>query len=303
MPARFDPRIAAKMLPGLPPPETFQGAGLARWEWPGVTFRLISDGAMTLPFAALAPDAPPAELDRIAAAGARPEYARGEITCALIDAGNQIVLVDTGAGSTWQSGAGQLIRNLAANAIAPETISHVVLTHMHADHAGGALTTGGAPAFPNARYIVGAAEHALWSQPGLADKVNPAFRDTVLGAQRVLRGLGDRVHAVKDGDAIIPGLTVMDTPGHSPGHISLMLDAGPGIILTGDALIHDRISFECPDWAFGFDADADLARVSRRRLLDLAVSSGHLMSGVHWKWPGLGHAVAFGDAFRFVPFD
>lgn len=302
-PEIFDTVAAAAALPGLPEPAQSHGAGMVGGKIGRAMLRFASDGAMALPFRILAPEADPKELLKVTGLGAIPEMARGEMSSVLIEMGTAVVLVDAGAGQGWQAGAGRLIRHLAANAIAPETVTHLVLTHLHPDHAWGALTSAGFPAFPNAKLYVGKAEAAFWSRPGLADKVQSAHRATVLGAARLLEALADRLHPVVEGDEIIPGLSVLDTPGHSPGHISLMLSEGPGVILTGDAVVNDVISFARPDWAFGFDTDAERAVISRRRLLELGADGGHLMAGYHWRWPGLGHASRAPQGFRFHPQD
>src|SRR5205814_6131976 len=73
--------------------------------------------------------------------------------CLLIDTGRQRVLVDTGIGCRAEQ-TGRLLEHLRAEAVAPESIDMVVLTHGHGDHIGGNLTAGGALAFPNARYVM-----------------------------------------------------------------------------------------------------------------------------------------------------
>ena len=296
---KFDALAAVAGLPGYPAPQDVRGPDLHHARIGTTRIRMLSDGAMTLPFRALCPEATPSEAQQVFGIRAVPEWGRGEITAVLLEIGAATVLVDAGAGRSWQAGAGRLLDHMAANAIAPETVTHLVLTHLHPDHAWGALTSAGHPVFPGAKVFVGRKEAAFWSKPGLADRVQPAFRDTVLGAVQVLKAYDGRLVEVAEGDEIAPGLSVLETPGHSPGHISLLLSGGDGLILTGDALIHEIVSFARPDWSFGFDTDADLARVSRRRLLDLGADGGHAMLGGHWSWPGLGYADRAGDAFRF----
>lgn len=54
-------------------------------------------------------------------------------------------------------GVGRLTEHLRQGGVNPENVSIVVITHMHGDHIGG-LMEGGAPAFPNARYVTGQVE-------------------------------------------------------------------------------------------------------------------------------------------------
>lgn len=298
---KFDLVSALAGLPDYPQPTCIQGAAMHTVKIGTSILRFVSDGAMTLPFRALCPDVSDSDAKDVFGLDQVPKWGRGEITSAILDIDGAVVLIDAGAGQNWQSGAGRLLDHLAANAIAPETVTHLVLTHLHPDHAWGALSSFGAPVFANAKVFVGRAEAAFWSKPGLADRVAPAFRNTVEHANAVLDAYRDTISLVAEGDEIVPGLRVLDTPGHSPGHISLFLDDGPGLVLSGDAIIHEKVSFARPDWAFGFDTDAMLAVTSRRRLLELAASKGYAMCGGHWSWPGVGFAERDGEGYKFIP--
>lgn len=305
MPANdiFDLEAAAASLPNLPAPVHRQRPEALERRLGDARLRFISDGAMSLPFRALGPEVSAEVLADAFGFPTPPVLGRGDLTALLIEIGSDLVLIDAGGGHAWQEGAGHLMAHLAANSVAPESVTALVLTHLHPDHAWGALTPTGDPAFPNARVIVGAQEANFWSEPDLEVIVRPAFRPTVIGAAHVLTRLAERLVKLREGDAVAPGLHILDTPGHSPGHISLLLEtsSGPDLIITGDAVVNDQISFSHPDWAFGFDSDAPTAILSRRRLLEMAADGGHLMTGYHWSWPGLGHAERTGAAFRFVP--
>jgi glyoxylase-like metal-dependent hydrolase (beta-lactamase superfamily II) len=86
---------------------------------------------------------------------------------ALIDTGSDVVLVDTGLGEGGRArGAGMLREGLKTAGYSPDDITLVALTHMHGDHIGGFME-GGAPAFENARYVVGQVEYDFWTS-GLA---------------------------------------------------------------------------------------------------------------------------------------
>jgi glyoxylase-like metal-dependent hydrolase (beta-lactamase superfamily II) len=98
----------------------------------------------------------------------------------------------------------------------------------------------------------------------------------------------------------VPGVGVIDTAGHTPGHVSFELAGGDGLILTGDAITVPTVFFAHPDWAFGFDADGELAGKSRRMLLDNAATGKKLMLGYHWPYPGLGRAEAKDGAYVYV---
>jgi glyoxylase-like metal-dependent hydrolase (beta-lactamase superfamily II) len=297
---KFSIARAAASLPTLPPPDPIRGPDLHQAQFGNCTVSLLSDGSMSLPFRALAPAAPQDALATLCGLRAAPELAAGEMSHTLIRTSDDLILIDTGAGLGWQSGTGRLRKHMQLLQIDPNAITKVVLTHLHPDHVWGTLDPAGRLVFPNAIYSVGRAERDFWGAPDLADRLSPIARPAVDGAQSVLRAIGDRLQTVQDGDEIAPGITVLETPGHTPGHISILLNDGDGLIVTGDALVHDIVSFAKPDWAFGFDMDPDTAIRSRRRLLDLATRTGHAMAGYHWNWPGIGYVDQDKDGYRLI---
>jgi glyoxylase-like metal-dependent hydrolase (beta-lactamase superfamily II) len=120
------------------------------------------------------------------------------------------------------------------------------------------------------------------------------------GAQRDLFAVEDRIIRVREGDEIVPGMSVVETPGHTPGHVSLELEGRDNLLITGDACTSDTIFFARPDWHFGFDTDTEVALASRQKLLDRAASEKLKLLGYHWTYPGVGYAERRGDAYKFV---
>ena len=101
-------------------------------------------------------------------------------------------------------------------------------------------------------------------------------------------GLGDHV-------------TLIPTPGHTPGHVSVRVSSGGAeAIITGDA-IHTTAQCSHPEWHFRFDADAEQAVTSRRFLLETASERACLVLGSHFSLPSVGRVRAAGDAFRWEP--
>ncbi len=70
--------------------------------------------------------------------------------------------------------------------------------------------------------------------------------------------------------------------------------------MTVDAVANEFVSFEHPDWSFGFDMDRDAARQSRERLLERAVDEDAKLLGFHWSYPGVGTIARQGEAYRFT---
>ncbi|AUX80582.1 MULTISPECIES: MBL fold metallo-hydrolase [Sinorhizobium] len=262
---------------------------------------VLSDGSLRLPLNIMATDASPEQLADIAKRlGWSSGKAEPAANIPLLRKGSDLILIDNGSGNKFQPTAGKLAENLKAAGIEPGAVTKVVFTHAHPDHIWGTLTEGNKLFLPNATYFVGSAEWNFWTDPGLLSKMPAEMADFVKGAQRDLGAVKGRVTMVKGSDEIVPGLSVLDTPGHTPGHISLEVAGGEGLIIAADAMSNEIISFEHPEWKFGFDAQPDLAIENRKKLLDRAATDKVKMLGYHWTYPGVGFAERRGPAYVFA---
>ena len=269
---------------------------------------VLSDGHFVLPPPGVAADVgflypatPRAELEAfLRGAGLSIERVELPNNVVLIRAASELVLVDTGAGSGWQPTAGRLVENLRVAGIDPAAITKVVFTHAHPDHLWGVADEGGALRFPNASDLVAEREWNFWMAEDTASKLPESFRRFALGARRDLSRIKDRLQTVKAGADIGGGMRVVDTAGHTPGHISLELAGGDGLIVVGDVAANAVVSFAHPEWRFAIDTVPELAITTRRRLLDRAASEKTRLIGSHWPYPGLGLAERKDGAYRFV---
>jgi len=121
----------------------------------------------------------------------------------------------------------------------------------------------------------------------------------IKGAQTNLAAVKDRVTMVKGGAEFLPGITAVDTPGHTPGHLSFLIAGGEGLLLTGDATTQQIISFEHPEWKFAYDAVHEQAVQTRKTLLDRLATDKTKLLGYHFIYPGVGMAEKNGTAYRF----
>jgi glyoxylase-like metal-dependent hydrolase (beta-lactamase superfamily II) len=148
---------------------------------------------------------------------------------------------------------------------------------------------------------VSAAEWQFWTDPNYRTTMPDVLHEFARGSQRDLSAFKDRVKLVKPGEDIVTGMRVLDTAGHTPGHISLELAGGEGLIITGDAVTNHIVSFEYPGQKFGFDMQHDAAIANRKALLDRAATDKIKLLGFHWSDPGVGYAERKDNAYRFVP--
>ncbi|MDE4134105.1 MBL fold metallo-hydrolase [Phaeobacter sp. QD34_3] len=209
-------------------------------------------------------------------------------TPTLVDTGKEKVLFDTGLGQ------GGIQKALAEAGVTPDQIDVVVLTHMHPDHIGG-MTTDGAATFANARYVTGRTEYDFWAKMDAGNRVGD------LVAQKVTP-MAEKMSFIEDGGEVASGISAMAAFGHTPGHMTYMLDSGgQQLVLTADLANHYVWSFAHPEWEVRFDMDKEAATASRRKVLDMLASTRVPMIGYHMPFPAAGFVETRDQGFRFVP--
>lgn len=263
----------------------------------------MSDGFITVPVEIVAPDGSPDEraliLSRTGNQGSGLVESKTNIP--VIRSGEDLIIVDIGSGDKYQPSDGLLSENLNGAGIDARAITKVVFTHAHPDHVWGTLGPDGSLRFPNATYYVSAAEWNFWMDPNYLNSMPAELHPFARGAQRDLTAISDRVVMLKPGDDIVTGLRVIDTAGHTPGHISLEMTGGDGLIISADAATNEIASFLHPKSRFGYDTNPELAIESRARLIERAASDRTKLLGYHWTHPGLGYAERVGAGYRYVP--
>jgi glyoxylase-like metal-dependent hydrolase (beta-lactamase superfamily II) len=208
--------------------------------------------------------------------------------CFVVRARDRVVLVDTGVGgpgvpgATWIGTPGRLPAELAAAGVEPDEIDLVVLTHLHLDHIGWNLAWDGdrpRPRFPRARYLVQRADWELFATGG--DEDDRAAFDRCVAP---LQALG--VAELLDGDrALGAELTLLHTPGHTPGSQSLLVSSGTdAALLWGDVANHPA-QIGRPDWGPRSDLQPQVARRTRRRLLDRIETEAMWLVPAHFPEP------------------
>jgi glyoxylase-like metal-dependent hydrolase (beta-lactamase superfamily II) len=231
-----------------------------------------------------------------------PELGYSHTNHLYVEIGDARVLVDVGSGNRFMENAGKLMGNLEAAGIDPYAITHVVITHAHPDHIWGIRDGFDEAIIPDAEYLMGEAEHDHWMQDGLVDRVAPEDQQFVLGAVNSIEVDGAEWTLVQDGHEVVPGLTMIDTPGHTPGHMALRVDSGDqSLIALGDCMTHAYTNFAHPEWYNGFDSDGEQTVATRKRLLDMCAEDRIAILGYHFPFPGVGHVQRDSDTYRFVP--
>jgi glyoxylase-like metal-dependent hydrolase (beta-lactamase superfamily II) len=263
---------------------------------------VLSDGHLVVPTAMLARNVGGSELAAyLASVGFGRERVHFHINVALIRTGDEHILIDAGSGGTWEPTAGRLFDSLEAAGIAPAAIGKVVITHAHPDHLWGLIDElDNSLRFPRAEYLVAAREWEFWTGQEAARLQGPV-EGIAAGAKRVFKAIEARTTRIRPGSEILPGIVALDTAGHTPGHISLLLTAGSSsLLITGDAVQNNHIALAHPNWQPGADMDGTQAAASRRQLLELAAADRLQVLSYHMPFPGLGRVERNGSAFSWT---
>lgn len=264
---------------------------------------LLSDGHLMLPEAMFAPRVSPAERTAaLKAAGQSGPRIRSPLNVTLVETGTRKILIDVGSGTRFMDTAGQLADALQAKGVAADAITDVVYTHAHPDHIWGTIDDFDEVAFPNARFFISEGEWNYWMAKDVLTTLPKERHGFAVGAQRNLKAIKDKLTTIKPGHEFVPGLTALDTAGHTPGHISLEVVSGnERVVVLGDAINHPVISFHHPTWQPASDQIPDKAAQARVRLLDRLASDGARIIGYHLPTPGAGRVERKGNAYAYVP--
>ena len=250
------------------------------------------------------PNIDPAERARILREHFLPtDIYQGSINTFVVDDGKgSVCLVDAGAGRLLGSTSGHLIRNLNFAGYAPEDITVLLATHLHPDHVGGAYDADGMAVFRNAELVVSEADHAFWTDDRMQAQASSDAKFLWDIAADALSAYAGRVRRFEGEAEVLPGITPLALPGHTPGqHGFIVSDADDVLFIWADVIHFPPLQLQRPEVAFAFDVDPDLAIETRRRTLDMAAADRLQIAGMHMPFPGAGHVVRDGNAYGFIP--
>ena len=220
----------------------------------------------------------------------------------LIESDGARIMVDTCIGNDkprdlpeWNQRQSNFLDLLAELGVPADAVDVVMCTHLHVDHVGWntRLVNGRwVPTFPNARYLFARDEWAYWKNE--VDPFGKEARDDSI-VPILESGLADLVDT---NHRVTSEVTLVPTPGHTPGHVSVLIEsAGERAVITGD-LFHHPCQFAQPTWADTADVDTGRAAVTRQAFMD-RFSEGTLVLGTHFASPTGGRIVRDGKFYRF----
>ena len=250
----------------------------------------------------------------------------GLVQAFVLEHDGHLIVIDTCVGNgkdlpivaDWTGLQTDFLERFRSAGFEPADVDVVLCTHLHLDHVGWNTYHDGErwqPTFPNARYLFNRAEYEFWQgeandtyvpsdgEPEQLVAVRRMFAETQVNVQRdsvqpiVDAGLADVVEAPCE---LFPGLRLIPTPGHTPGHVSVEITSdGSRALVTGDSF-HHPCQIARPDWAAIPDSDQTQSTATRRGVLAEVADTGVLVIGTHFAEPVCGHVVADGDSYRLV---
>ncbi len=221
----------------------------------------------------------------------------------VLEDGKRRIVVDTGLGNdkqgrnvpTWNDRKGPFLETLTAAGFAPESIDTVLCTHLHVDHVGWNTKLAGGkwvPTFANARYLFGKTEYEHWRDHSVEPAHIAVFNDSV----KPIMDAG-KADLIASDAKVTDEITMISTPGHSPGHMSIHIRSdGEEGLLTGD-VAHHPCQMAHLDWSSTADSDPAKSPDTRRELFSRFADKPVLVIGGHYN---AGHIKHEGNAFKFI---
>src|SRR6516225_3714311 len=284
--------------------------------------RIVAATVATAAAGALAPFAPPAQAAAPLARSQAPGFYRckvGEFEVTVVNDGARAIPLPAqfvrNVGNAEVLAAAEAAYMPKGSIIAPFNpvvvntgaklvlIDTVMISHMHGDHILGLKTPDGALAFPNAEIKVPAIDWAFWMNDDNMSRAPEGFTKTSFGFNRkIFSNLADKVTRYEWGREVAPGITAVETSGHTPGHTSFVIASGASqLFFQGDVTNVPDLFLRNPDWQVMFDHEPEKAVATRRRVYDMASADKLLVSGYHFPFPGLGYIEKAGSGYRLIP--
>lgn len=222
----------------------------------------------------------------------------------LINTGEHLILVDTGAGQCMGETAGWLSANIRAAGYQPEQVDTILLTHLHLDHVCGLVDAQKKPVFANAMVYAAKPEADYWLDPTALSKVPEAARVFFRIAQESTAPYIAAAHfkTFAPGESPVPEVKTTLEAGHTPGSTTYQFTSkGQTILFMGDLIHNLAVQFEHPEVSIGFDTSGKEAIASREQVFSAAAKSKIWVAAAHLPFPGMGHIGQQGTHFQWIP--
>ena len=206
----------------------------------------------------------------------------------FVNTGKHRILVDMGAGKVIPNN-GNLPISMRNVGIKPEDIDYVFITHAHPDHIGGTLDASGKPVYPNAKYYIWRKEWDFWFSDSASELTNKFF---IKVAREQLSPIKKRIIFLDEESEVLPAVSVLSAPGHTPGHMVVVFNSGKEkLYYVADTVLYP-LHLEYPDWLPVYDILPEEAALSKSKIFNLVSEEEALVIGQHFTpFPSLGKVV------------
>jgi glyoxylase-like metal-dependent hydrolase (beta-lactamase superfamily II) len=221
-----------------------------------------------------------------------------DLNILYLENGDQRILVDTGLPDGMVAGVEPLLSTLSSIGVESDSITHIFLTHTDFDHIGGLVNQNGELNYPNARYTMWKDEWDEWMLP---ERSGQKDEQRVSMVRQLLSPIRDRINLIESEGESMPGISVIAAPGHTVGHIVVLIQSGDESLIHAVDAVHVPIQVENASWSPSFDADKDISRETRHQVLGRAARENLIMMAYHFPFPALGHVVEVDGKWKWQP--
>ena len=226
----------------------------------------------------------------------------------LINTGNQLLMVDSGAASCFGAHLGSIYNNLKASGYQPMQVNDIYLTHLHPDHVCG-ISNNGVANYPNATLHISKTEYDYWLNPNTVNTLPKENQEKFLATVEKIKAAlapyekAKKVKVFSDKSLAFGYIQFKPSFGHTPGHYSFTLKTeGQDVVFIGDIVHSHSLQFEQPKTTVDFDIDSKTAVETRLKHFAEYAKEGQLIAAPHLPFPGLGHIYSKdGKSYQWIP--
>jgi glyoxylase-like metal-dependent hydrolase (beta-lactamase superfamily II) len=255
-------------------------AGYFRFKLGDFACVCLSDGFHDYQLEQMFANAPRTDVEAaLQAHGLSHEVVHTPYTYLYVNTGQHQILVDTGAGNLFPT-TGKLLQNIEKAGIILQSIDAIFISHAHPDHVGGVLDEHGEVIFTQATYYISKSEWDFWFSDQAAVMAGGGMTDF---ARQKLTPIKPKTVVLERDGEVLPGVSVLFTPGHTPGHMAVSFSSqNEQLIYIGDTVLHP-LHLEHPDWLPEFDVLPEAAQASKHSLFDFFAAKNCWVIGQHFR--------------------
>ena len=263
----------------------------------------VSDGTVVLPVNQLLSNIAAGKVDEALARNYLKSPLETSVNAYLINTGDKLVLIDSGAGKLFGPTLGNVLANIKAAGYQPEQVDEIYITHMHPDHVGG-LMSEDKVAFPNATLRADKKDADFWLSKDNLDKAPEANKGFFQGAMASVNPYvqAGKFKAFEGNTDLVKGIKAVSSNGHTPGHTSYEVESkGQKLLLIGDLMHVAAVQFDDPSVTIAFDNNTSEAAKARQKTYTDAAKDGFILGVTHVSFPGLGRVATKATGYSWLP--